>query len=84
MNRLCTPQPYFDPLISVIGIHGTAYACPDLATVDAHIASLWHRIALAAGRFPTLESDFLFEIDLLLDRRRWVEIEAAFEGPLAA
>lgn len=80
MSRLCTPPPAFDPLTTVIGVRGTPYPCPDLATLDDHIAWLCHRVANAAPRFPALVTEFRVEIDLLLDRRRWLELEqqAAF------
>ncbi len=75
MSRLCTPQPSFDPLTSVIGVRGTPYPCPDLATLDEHIARLCQRIEHASPRFPALVAEFRVEIDLLLDRRRWLQIK---------
>jgi hypothetical protein len=75
MSRLCTPQPSFDPLTSVIGVRGTPYPCPDLDTLDEHIAGLCRRIENASPRFPALVAEFRVEIDLLLDRRRWLDIE---------
>ena len=74
MDRLFTPQPSFDPLVTVIGVRGTPYPCPDLATLDEHIAWLSHRIEHASPKFPMLVAEFRTEIDLLLDRRRWLEL----------
>jgi hypothetical protein len=84
MGRLTTPDPTYDPLTTVIGVHGVPYPCPDLATLDAHIASLCRRIELASPRFGTLVADFRTEIDLLLDRRRWLEIKEPVQLPEAA
>lgn len=82
MGRLCTPEPAFDPLTSVIGVRGTPYPCPDMASLDEHIAWLCHRIEHATPRFPALVEEFRAEIDLLLDRRRWLEIERDVESEL--
>jgi hypothetical protein len=84
MDRLCTPQPSFHPLVTVIGVRGAPYPCPDIATLDAHIAWLSHRIERAPPRFGTLVAEFRAEIDLLLDRRRWLELEQQFTLEVAA
>lgn len=62
-----------DPLTTVFGAESATYDCPDLASVDAHLAALCQRIELAAPRFPALETLFRGEIDRLLDRRCWLE-----------
>ncbi len=62
------------PLVTVIGRHGAAYACPDLAAVDRHILSLRDRMAQAA---PELAGHFRDDIDVLLDRRLRLELELA-------
>lgn len=84
MGRLSTPEPQFNPLTTVIGVHGDPYPCPDVAMLDQHIAWLCHRIELAGTRFPGLLAEFRTEIDLLLDRRRWLEIERGAALPEAA
>lgn len=81
MGRLCTPQPRWDPFTTVLGTHGAPYPCPDLATLDLHLAGLAHRVVLAA-RFPGVVADLRADIDLLLDRRRWLVVAA--DGPAAA
>lgn len=84
MGRLSTPEPPFDPLTSVIGVHGTPYPCPDVAALDGHIAWLCQRIGYASARFPRLVAEFRADIDLLLDRRRWLEIKQDLEVRRAA
>jgi hypothetical protein len=74
MGRLCTPPPTFDPATTAIGVRGTPYPCPDIATLDTHLAWLRYRTQCAAPRFPALVTEFQFDIDVLLDRRRWLEI----------
>jgi hypothetical protein len=66
-----------DPLTTVFGAEGATYSCPDLPALDAHLASLCHRLQRATPRFPALVVLFRAEIDRLLDRRRWLELEAA-------
>ncbi len=79
MSRLCTPSPSFDPLTAVIGVRGTPYPCPDIATLERHIAWLWHRLDHAGPHFPALVWEFRADIDLLLDRRQWLEFEWEIE-----
>jgi hypothetical protein len=66
-----------DPLTTVFGAESSTYSCPDLEAVDAHLARLCDRLRLAGPRFPALVDLFRAEIDLLLDRRRWLELTAA-------
>jgi hypothetical protein len=63
-----------DPMVTVFGAEGATYRCPDLASVDAHLASLCARLRHATPRFPALVALFRAEIDRLLDRRRWLEL----------
>lgn len=72
---LFNPAQQLDPLVTVDGLNGTRYSCPDLASVDAHLDGLRRRIESARGRFPGLVATYLREIDLLLDRRTWLALE---------
>lgn len=74
MGRLCTPTPWVDPVTTVIGTGGTPYPCPDVVALDHHIVALTVRIGHAAPRFPALVLEFRADIDLLLERRRWLEV----------
>lgn len=69
------PSPAYDPLTTVVGLNGAQYACPDIATLDEHLAGLCRRIEHAAPHFPYLADAYRAEIDLLLDRRWWLELE---------
>lgn len=73
MARLCTPTPLVDPVTTVIGTGGTPYPCPDVVALDGHIVALAKRIGHANPRFPALVREFRADIDLLLDRRRWLD-----------
>ncbi|GLZ47615.1 hypothetical protein Acsp06_38000 [Actinomycetospora sp. NBRC 106375] len=73
-----------DPLTTVFGAESATYRCPDLAAVDAHLANLCRRLELASPRFPALVALFRSEIDLLLDRRRWLELTADLTGEVPA
>jgi hypothetical protein len=66
-----------DPLITVFGAESATYSCPDLASVDAHLARLCQRLELATPRFPALVALFRGEIDRLLDRRCWLALADA-------
>ena len=65
-----------DPLTTVFGAEGATYSCPDLPSLDAHLAKLCVRLGHATPRFPALIQLFRSEIDRLLDRRRWLELES--------
>jgi hypothetical protein len=65
-----------DPVLTVFGAEGATYSCPDLQSVDAHLARLCDRLGHATPRFPALIALFRSEIDRLLDRRRWLELDA--------
>ncbi len=60
-------------LISVIGVRGTPFACPDVSAVDNHIAWLYRRIdgAESASSIQDLWAD----IDLLLERRMFLQLD---------
>ena len=70
-----------DPLTTVIGLHGSTYSCPDLPTLDGHLAALCSRLRHASPHFPALVLVFRAEIDRLLERRRWLEMAAEVGGP---
>lgn len=74
MNRLSTKTPVYDPFTTVMGLHGIRYACPDRSAVDEHLVGLCHRIEHATPHFPHLIEAYRVEIDLLLDRRWWLEL----------
>lgn len=74
MGRLCTPTPWVDPVTTVIGSNGTPYPCPDVLALDQHILALTVRIRHAGPRFPGLVREFRADIDLLLERRRWLDV----------
>lgn len=62
-----------DPLVTVFGCHGTPYPCPDIAAVDNHLEGLRNRIVHAQSAFPGLIRAYRAEIDLLLERRMWLQ-----------
>ncbi|ODU06971.1 MAG: hypothetical protein ABS81_03140 [Pseudonocardia sp. SCN 72-86] len=63
-----------DDATVVAGHRGTRYDCPDLAALDRHLVALTARIRQAAPQFPSLARAFRDDVDLLLDRRRWLEL----------
>ena len=74
-NLSPAPDPDPDPLTVVDGLNGSTYPCPDIPTLDAHLAALSDRLRHAAPRFPHLVRSFRKDIDRLLDRRLWLELE---------
>lgn len=64
-----------DPANQVQGAVGV-YDCATLAAVDKCIAQivLTRDKILASGKYPELPAKYRADIDLLLDRRRWLEI----------
>ena len=63
---------HLDPLRSVQGTR-TRYHCPDLATIDRHLASL--RRCIAGGtRSPDIIDACRVDIDRLLDHRAWLTL----------
>jgi hypothetical protein len=77
-----------DPLTTVDGLNGSTYPRPDIAMLDSHPAALCTRLQHAAPQFPSLAEAFRTEIDRLLHRRLWLQLEtrgrtyAAGGGPL--
>lgn len=70
MGRLCTPGPNLDPAVTVYG--STPYNAPDIATIDLHLAGLVARIGKAHA-LPRLVEIYRADMDLLLDRRAFLE-----------
>jgi hypothetical protein len=64
--------PHLDPLVSLAG-KVAIYHCPNIETVDRHLANLTARIKLARS-LPNLVSLYRQDADLLLDRRRYLEL----------
>ncbi|WIX77191.1 hypothetical protein QRX50_38215 [Amycolatopsis carbonis] len=64
-----------EDLTTVTGHTGTSYLCPDLSAVDQHITLLYQEIERTP---PTsrreVEQAVWADIDLLLDRRKWLEV----------
>ena len=63
---------HLDPLRCVQGTRGR-YDCPDLASVDRHLAVLRRRID-AGARSPDTAAGCRTDIDLLLERRAWLTL----------
>ena len=63
--------PHLNPLVSVAG-KLALYHCPDIETVDRHLANLATRIRSA--RFQSNLTEYWFDADLLLDRRSYLEL----------
>ncbi|MEV4603432.1 hypothetical protein AB0K15_39365 [Amycolatopsis sp. NPDC049253] len=64
-----------EDLTTVTGHNGTSYLCPDLSAVDQHITLLYQEIERTppASR-AEVERTVWADIDLLLDRRKWLEV----------
>lgn len=64
-----------DPANQVQGAVGV-YDCPDLASVDKCIRQIMvtRTKIVESGKYPELPSKYDADIDLLLERRRWLEI----------
>ncbi|MGW4489794.1 hypothetical protein ACWEOE_38920 [Amycolatopsis sp. NPDC004368] len=69
-----TKPPGPDALTTVTGHTGTLYLCPDLSAVDQHIALLYREIAHLPPSHRDAERAMWADIDLLLDRRMWLEV----------
>lgn len=70
MGRLCTPGPNLDPATTVFG--STPFNCPDIRTIDLHLLGLIARIEKAHA-LPRLVEIYRADMDLLLDRRSYLE-----------
>jgi hypothetical protein len=62
-------------LTAVIGVRGTSYPCPTICAVDLHIGRLYEQIEATPRRFPELVLELWVDIDLLLDRRMWLQLD---------
>jgi hypothetical protein len=62
-------------LIAVIGDRGRSYPCPSICAVDQHIGRLYRQIEVEAAWLPELVEELWADIDLLLDRRLWMEMD---------
>ncbi|WP_326834872.1 hypothetical protein VSH64_08080 [Amycolatopsis rhabdoformis] len=69
-KKLPTP----DDLTTVTGRTGTLYLCPDLPAVDHNISLLYREIAHLPATHRDAERALWADIDLLLDRRKWLEV----------
>ena len=67
-----------DPAI-VHGLHGARYACPDITTVDYHLADLAGSLRRTAPRFTLTAQCFRTDIDRLLDRRNYLMLTRGTE-----
>jgi hypothetical protein len=70
------PARHLDPLLSVQGSRDR-YHCPDLVSLDRHLARLCGRIARAAGRDPAAVATWQADLDRLLERRAWLTLPVA-------
>jgi len=64
-----------DPAIMVQG-EMSVYECPDLASVDKHIKQVgktMRRIS-ESGKYSELPPKYRADIDLLLERRMWLQV----------
>ncbi|QRP50337.1 hypothetical protein [Amycolatopsis sp. FDAARGOS 1241] len=73
-NELSPRVPDPEDLTTVTGHTGTQYPCPDLAAVDQHIALLRQRIEDTPSCRRDVVRELWADIDLLLDRRMWLEL----------
>ena len=69
------PACHLDPLRVLLGARAERYDCPDVPTLDRHIARL-HRRMTAAGA-PEVADACRTDIDRLLDRRSWLTLPVA-------
>ncbi|HVG88325.1 MAG TPA: hypothetical protein VM823_05080 [Gaiellales bacterium] len=59
--------------------------CPDVDTVDSHIARLRRRLAKLGAQRPDITQVSRADIDRLLDRRAWLTLPVAhYEADLPA
>jgi len=62
-------------LTTVIGGRGNMYLCPNISTVDRHIVGLYERIQDPDPRFAELVHELWKDIDLLLERRMFLQLD---------
>jgi len=68
-------MPVADPANQVQGAM-SVYDCPNLTAVDKHITQVnkaMRKIA-ASGKYPELPARYASDIDLLLERRMWLQV----------
>jgi hypothetical protein len=82
-NRESTPHRFTlsGRLATVVG-NRAWYSCTTLSAVDQHIARLHERIHQAGPRSRALVQELWADIDLLLDRRMWLQLD--LQGSTAA
>ncbi|HVW44839.1 MAG TPA: hypothetical protein VHC18_26170 [Amycolatopsis sp.] len=74
VNEVAPDRSGREEFIAVTGCSGTPYLCPDISVVDHHIARLYRRIEHTAVWRHEVLQEFWADIDLLLDRRSWLEM----------
>jgi hypothetical protein len=62
-------------LTTVIGRRGAPYLCPSIFAVDQHIGRLYTQIEGTAPCLSELVQDLWADIDLLLERRLFLELD---------
>jgi hypothetical protein len=62
-------------LATVVGDQGAWYSCATISAVDQHIVRLYERIGHAGPRSLAIVQELWADIDLLLDRRIWLELD---------
>lgn len=75
------PAALLNPLRLVHGTRSERYDCPDLATLDQHIARLCRRIARLGDQVPDVAEVCRADIDRLLDHRSWLTLPVALDEP---
>jgi hypothetical protein len=84
-DAMFAPSRHLHPLRIVHGTRGDRYDCPDVTTVDHHIARLRRRLATAGAQSPDIAQLCRTDTDRLLDRRAWLTLPITHdEAPLPA
>jgi hypothetical protein len=87
MNWMINRSSESDPdaqsvdLTTVIGGRGTLYPCPNICALDLHIGRLYKQIEDTPRLFAELVLELWADIDLLLDRRLWLELNLQVSAP---
>jgi hypothetical protein len=71
------PARNLDALRILHGTRSDRYDCPDVDTVDRHIARLRRRLAKLGAQRPDITQACRADIDRLLDRRTWLTLPVA-------
>ena len=74
---MLAPARNLDPLRVLHGTRGDRYDCPDVDTVDRHIARLRRRLAKLGAQRRDITQVCRADIDRLLDRRSWLTLPVA-------